>query len=361
MIRLIDMEQRPVSIAITPGTVVKAVLVLAGAWLIFQLRDLVLVLVTAIVLASAIEPAVIRMEKWRIPRILGTLLIFILIVGAFFGIFYFFIPTLFNDITSLIISLPAYIETFNEWMAFDEYAYIFGQETSPAFSSTALLKELQQFLGTASVFGNNVLSAIANIFGGFLSFILILVFSFYFTVIRTGVDDFLEIVTPRQYRKYVLDLWERSRQKIGLWMQGQLLLAIIIGVLVYLGLTILGVEHALLLAIIAALFELIPVFGPILAAIPAVLIALTSGGLTLGLLTTALYVIIQQFENHLIYPLVVTRVVGVPPLLVILALIIGAQMAGFLGILLSIPIAAVIQELAKDIREQRFLATDASE
>ena len=139
-------------------------------------------------------------------------------------------------------------------------------------------------------------------------------------------------------------------------MKGKVLLAVIVGVLVYLGLTILGVQHALLLAVIAALFEIIPVFGPILAAVPAVMLAFVDGGLTLGLLVIAMFVIVQQFENHLIYPLVVTRVVGVPPLLVILALIVGAQLAGFLGIVLSIPVVATIQEFVRDIRERRIFA-----
>ena len=139
-------------------------------------------------------------------------------------------------------------------------------------------------------------------------------------------------------------------------MQGQMILALIMGVLVYLGLTILGVKHALLLSIIAAVFEIIPVFGPTLAAVPAVIIGFVDGGATLGFLTVALYAIVQQFENHLIYPLVVTRVVGVPALLVILALIVGAKLAGFLGILLSVPAAATIQELVKDIGKRRSFA-----
>ena len=106
-------------------------------------------------------------------------------------------------------------------------------------------------------------------------------------------------------------------------MQGQLILALIMGVLVYLGLTVLGVKHALLLAVIAAVFEIIPVFGPTLAAVPAILIGFVDGGFPIGIAVILLYIIFQQFENHLIYPLVVTRVVGVPPLLVILGLIIG--------------------------------------
>ena len=144
-------------------------------------------------------------------------------------------------------------------------------------------------------------------------------------------------------------------------MQGQLLLAVIVGVLVFLGLTILGVKHALLLAVVAAMFEIIPVFGPILAAVPAVALSFLDGGLTLGLLVIALYVIVQQFESHLIHPLVVTRVVGVPPLLVILSIIVGAQLAGFLGILLSVPIAATIQELVKDVKTGRFLAINSGD
>ena len=102
-------------------------------------------------------------------------------------------------------------------------------------------------------------------------------------------------------------------------------------------------------------------FGPILAAVPAVALSFLDGGLTLGLLVIALYVIVQQFESHLIHPLVVTRVVGVPPLLVILSIIVGAQLAGFLGILLSVPIAATIQELVKDVKTGRFLAINSGD
>jgi predicted PurR-regulated permease PerM len=200
----------------------------------------------------------------------------------------------------------------------------------------------------------NAFSAFARIFGGVFSFVLIIVFSFYFAVIETGVDDFLRLVAPKKHQSYILDLWRRSQQKIGLWMQGQLILGLIVGVLVYLGLTIIGVEHALLLAVIAAVFEIIPVFGPVLATVPAVLIGFADGGVAIGTLVVALYVIIQQFENHLIYPLVVTRVVGVPPLLVILALIIGAELAGFLGVILSVPVAATIQELARDVESGRL-------
>jgi predicted PurR-regulated permease PerM len=346
----------PVTISITTGTIVATVAVLAGAALIWELRDLVLVVITAVVIASAIEPGVVRLMRLRLPRVLAVLMVYLLIFIALFGTFYFFIPSVLTELTAFVASVPAYMEALDRLSAFDEYAQILGT-TPPDFSEIDLLAGLRGGLEAAGAFGN-ALTAIAGVFGGVLSFLLIIVFSFYFAVIETGVDDFLEIVAPRKYKTYVLDLWRRSRHKIGLWMQGQLLLGVIMGVLVYLILTILGIKHALLLAVVAALFELIPVFGPTLAALPAVLIGFVDGGLITGLIVVGVYVLLQQFENHLIYPLVVTRVVGVPPLLVILALIVGAQLAGFLGILLSVPIAATVQELAKDIRERRVFASD---
>ncbi len=139
-------------------------------------------------------------------------------------------------------------------------------------------------------------------------------------------------------------------------MQGQLVLAVIVGVLLYLGLSILGVEYALLLAVLAAVFELIPVFGQFLAAIPAIAVAFVGGGPSLALLVIGLYLVVQQFEAHLIYPVVVKKVVGVPPLLVILALLVGYELAGFLGILLSVPIAGAVQEFVTDIDLQKTRA-----
>jgi len=119
-------------------------------------------------------------------------------------------------------------------------------------------------------------------------------------------------------------------------------------VTIYLGLLILGVPYALFLAIMAAIFDLIPIFGSFIAGVAATVIAFGSGGLALALLVAGLYFIVNQFEAHLIYPLVVNKVVGIPPLLVILALIAGGTLIGFLGVLLSVPFAAVFREFLND-------------
>ncbi|MDP3726617.1 MAG: AI-2E family transporter, partial [bacterium] len=173
------------------------------------------------------------------------------------------------------------------------------------------------------------------------------------SVQEKGIETFLRLVSPLRHEKRIISLWHRSQTKIGLWMQGQLLLGLIVGILVYLGLTILGVPYAFLLAVLSAVFEIIPMFGPILASVPAIALGFTES-ISLGLMVFGLYVIIQQFENHLIYPLVVRKVVGVSPILVIISLVIGAKLAGFLGILLAVPVAAALMELADDMQKEKI-------
>src|SRR5665213_1404904 len=347
------MEDRPLTISITAGTVLKSILILVVAWFLFTIRSIVLIVLVAIVIASAIEPGVAGLVKRKVPRIIAVIFVYLCFAAAAFVFFYFFVPTLLSDLATFLTALPTYFDSFTHLSAFDQYSQLLGLPEPTSISANDIFNGIKSAL-TLSAFFGNALTAATTIFGGVFSFILILVFSFYFAVIETGVDDFLRIVTPRKHQKYIQGLWRRSQHKIGLWMQGQLLLALIIGILVYLGLTILGVPNALVLVVIAAFFEIIPVFGPILAAAPAVMIAFVAGGATLGVLTIALYIIAQQFESQLIYPLVVSRVVGVPPLLVILALIIGGELAGFLGIILSVPAAATIQELVRDLESGRL-------
>jgi predicted PurR-regulated permease PerM len=136
-------------------------------------------------------------------------------------------------------------------------------------------------------------------------------------------------------------------------MQGQFLLGALVAVLVFLGLTLLGFKHALLLAVLAGIFEIIPLFGPILSAIPAIIVGFADGGVATGLLVTGLYVVIQQFENHLIYPLVVNKVVGISPVFVIIALLVGGKLAGFIGILLAVPVSTVLVEYYLDIQREK--------
>lgn len=341
---------------ITSGAILKVLSFAILFAALYYMRDLVLVVLTAVVIASAIEPVILFFKKYKINRLLSVILVYLIFVIFVAGASYIFLPTLIADVSNFLTSLPQYIDKISLWNPLKED--IFSQNNSVVkelgLGQPLSLRELGV---TFSESLNNpqeaILNTLSSIFGGFLSLVLIAVLSFYLAVQEDGVAIFLRIITPLKYEKYVIGLWKRSQLKIGLWMQGQILLGAIVAILVYLGLMIIGVPNALLLALLSFVFEIIPVFGPILAAIPAVLMGLSSG-LSVGLFVLGLYLIIQQFENHLIYPLVVKKIVGIPPIMVILALIIGAKLAGFLGIILSVPIASVIVEYIDDIQKDKL-------
>lgn len=344
---------KDVNVHITAGSIVTVFLFGVLAALLWFLRDIVLIVLTAVVIASAIEPGITSLRRYRINRVFSVILIYLSVAAVFFGIVFLFIPPLLDDAVSFLSRLPSTLAG----LSLSQATHGLLPDFSASFSPSDFLGSISQSVSATT---GGVFTTLSAFFGGITSFVLIVVFSFYFSVQETGVDDFLRLVTPTQHQAYVLNLWKRSQDKIGKWMQGQLILGAIVGVLLYLGLTILGVPNALLLAVLAAVFELIPVFGQILAAVPAVAIGFVDGGVTGALLVAGLYIVVQQFEAHLIYPVVVKKVVGVPPLMVILSLIVGAKLAGFLGILLSVPIAGAIQEFVADVdrRKTRELAAE---
>lgn len=336
------------TISITTGTIIKTILVLTAAYALWVLRDLVLLVVTAVVLASAIEPGVAFIVRHRIPRIAAVALMYLAVFGSLFAVVYAFFPPIIEDTQNFLLAAPQYLNTLNlpePLSALADPAQVAAGENQ----AQSILDTLFAFRSAFSDASGGVVQVVSTFFGGIFALILVIVLSFYFAIQETGIDDFIRLVTPAKHEDYVVDLWQRAHKKIGLWMQGQLLLSLIVGVIVYLGLLILGVPYALLLAVMAAVLDLIPIFGSFIAGILAVIVAFSAGGFTMALIVAGLFFVVNQFEAHLIYPLVVNKVVGIPPLLVILALIVGGTLAGFLGVLLSVPLAAAAREFLSDV------------
>lgn len=377
------MEKEPrLSINITPGSFFKGLLIVLLFWFLFFIKDLVLVVLTAVVIASGIEPLILWFKKFRIGRLPAAIISYVVIFSVFSSLMFTFVPSILNEASSLLTNLPRYLDSAALWNPLSINSGdlttsqkvvggiadrinnpeqivkdISSNAVTPDIKSTNfglgdLIRVIQDL---ATNTANGFVKIVSTIFGGLLSFLLIVVLSFYLLVQENGISKFLGLITPVKHEKYVIDLWKRSQIKIGQWMQGQLLLGIIIAILVYLGLVILGVENALLLAVLTGVLELIPVFGPIIASIPAILTAFLGGGLTAAFLVIGLYIIVQQFESQLIYPLVVKKIVGVSPIIVILALIIGAKLAGFLGIVLSVPLISAFTEFVDDIEKEKIL------
>lgn len=343
---------RDINVSITAGTIFKTLVMLGGAYLFWLLRDLVLLVVTAIVVASAIEPGVALVMRLRVPRFVAVLSVYATTFISVFLVLYLFFPPIIADTLDVLSIVPQYINSFtlpDSVIDLSSASNLLGsQEQLQSFVST--LFSLQYAFSASS---SGVTQLVITFFGGILSFFLVVVLSFYFALQDTGVDDFLRLVLPVKHEEYAVNLWKRAQKKIGLWMQGQLLLSVIVGILTYLGLAIIGVPYALLLALLAGFAEIIPIFGGLVAGLLAVTVSYTHGGIPLALIVAGLYIVINQFESNLIYPLIVKKVVGVPPLLVIVALIAGHTLFGFIGILLSVPVAAVLLELLTDMDKHK--------
>lgn len=352
---------REIRVSITSGTIITALFVIVGAYVLWLLRDLALLVLTSIVIASAIEPGVIFFIRRGIPRFISVLLMYVLVFGSFFALLYFFFPPIIEDASGFLSTVPQYLNSVSIPASISELANatdLLGSEGEPQSIVQALSALQDAFRATSG----GVFQLFSAFFGGIFSLVLVIVLSFYFALQETGVDDFLRLIMPARHEEYAVNLWKRAQKKIGLWMQGQILLSVIVGILIYLGLVIIGVKYALLLAVFTGLAEIVPIFGSLLAGVLAVAIGYSDGGLALALIVTGLYVVVNQFESNLIYPLIVKKVVGVPPLLVILALIAGGTLAGFLGLLLSVPVAAVALEFLTDYdKRKRRIAAHATQ
>lgn len=348
-----ESSKEQVTISISTGSILKIILFAFITLAVTKLWEIILVVLTAIVLATFVEGGVQRFKKYKIGRTMSVVIIFGSLAAVMAGLFYLFVPLLVSEMANVIGIVSKYIPSSTEILSptnlKDANAVI------SSFSDTgSSLAEIAKSIQVASTkISGGFISVLSSAFGGMINFVLIFVISFYLSIQEKGIEKFLRIVTPLKNEAYIIDLWERSQRKIGLWIRGQLVLGLIVAVLTYLGLAILGVPSALILALLAGVFELIP-FGIFLAVIPAVSFAFIEGGISLALMVGGFYIIIQQFESYLIQPLVVKKVIGISPLVVILSVLIGAVLAGFWGLILAVPVAVSLLEYMNDIEKAKI-------
>lgn len=338
---------KPTTINISASTILRVVFVILVLIFLYLIRDVIVIFLFALIIASAISPAVNILRKIKIPRVLGALIVYILALGILGFLISLAVPSIAKDIKELSSNMPKYI---------DDLSAQFESFKRASAKYQDIIVQLQNFLAGIGDFlrksASNLFSTAINIFGGLLSFLIVLVISFYLSVQEKGVQRVLTSITPSRHRDYILNLWRRSQKKLGRWLQGQLFLGVIVGVLVYIGLSFLNVKFALLLAILAGVLEIFPYVGPVLAAIPAIILGFLQTPI-LGLWVLILYIIVQQLENYLIVPLVIGKVVKLNPVVVILALLVGGKLGGIPGMILAVPITAVVAEFFRDLVKRR--------
>lgn len=339
-------EHQAVDIHIS--AIFKVVFVLLGLVFLYLVRDVIVILFLAIIIASAVGPFANWLEEKRIPRLLGVLLLYL----AFFGLVIFLlslvVPFLAAELGQLTQALPKFVSSLSG--ALEKAQQTTSSRYFDFFSEIQnLLDSFAQFL---QVYSQSAINLVINIFGGVLSFVAVIIISFYLSVMRRGIIGFISSVLPEKYEEYVVGLWKRAEYKVGRWLQGQLLLALSVGLMVFVGLSLLHVKYALLLGVLAMVLEIVPMVGPVISAIPGIIFAFIQSS-TLGIWVVVFYVAVQQIENHIFAPLILGKTLGLNPVTVIVALLIGGKIAGILGILLAVPVAVIIVEILDDIARHK--------
>ncbi|MFH1112058.1 MAG: AI-2E family transporter, partial [Patescibacteria group bacterium] len=325
------------------GSIVKVALVILLIYLLYMILDILGLLFVSVVVAAALGPWVDSLQRYRIPRAVSLIVIYLAIFLIISLVVFLLIPPLVQQIQQLASALPNYyIKAVSGLSAI--------QHSSDIESAATIRSFLENIGATLASTANSIFSTVTSIFGGLIQLVVILVISFYLIVQENGLKRFLRSITPAKYQPYIMQLMSRINIKLGLWFRAQLLLMLIIGVLTYIGLKLFGMEYALVLALWAGLTEIIPYIGPIIGALPAVFLAFTISPIQ-GLLIIVLYVIVQQLENNIIVPTIMRKAVGLNPIISIVVILVGVKLGGIMGAILSIPLATAIAVFVSDFFE----------
>jgi len=327
-----------------PSTKVILKVIFAGLALVFLwvVRDILLILLLALVLASAMEPMVDYFSERRVPRAVSVLTVYILLIATAVFVVYLLIPPVLGQIKVLADRWPEYVMQLERLMG----------------DSTLSLNEVGSYLKQFTEgYKGGLLTGTVSLFNAFFTLITVLVISFYLVAEDRGMKKFIATLLPVHHRDFAVSLIGKIQKKMGMWVIGQVILSVSIFVLAYIGLSLLGVEYALFLALLAGILEVVPYIGPFLSAVPGVFFAFIQNP-PLALAVAIMYLIIQKTEGYVLVPKVMEKTVGTSPLVVLLALLIGFKLAGIIGLLIAVPVVSaltvVITEFLANGKEEKI-------
>lgn len=305
-------------------------------------RDVVGALFAGVVVSLGLEPAINFLHDRRIPRLLGTITVFLSFLLFLSFAFYFIMPVFLEE-------AGKFLEEFNQLLSL-----LFGFRISE-FNFANLTGGLERIVNTLKS-SNLSVGGVSSAVKSFVLFLLAIIVTFRFMLEKDGVEKFLRAILPDAYENSILRIFHRFKIKIRRWLIAQLALSLVVGLLIGVGLWLLGVRYALILGVLAAILEIVPIIGPVFVGAMAFLVAIPES-MTLGLYVILLFILVNQLESHVLTPLVVGRTMSVNPIIVMVAIVGGAEVAGFLGIVLAVPIAVILQEILFFIAEQKSQRT----
>ncbi len=324
------------TIEVATSIILRVIVTLLVLWFLYVIRDVIWLFLIAIIITAALNPVIKSVQKFlRAQRGFSVVYVYVLFFMALASLIAFIGPLLAEQFEQLGRELPQFIEQFTsdnmtipQNISFGDVSQKFVQLMNNPFSTTV------GFLTTV------------------ISIVAVISMSFYMSLEEDGLKKSLLVITPKKHVEYISSLINRIQENFGRWMVGQVITMVFVGVLYYIALTLLGIPYAPVLAIIGGLLEIIPYFGPIIASIPAILFGVMVDPM-IGAMAAVAYFVINMIENHFLIPKIMNKAVGLNPVLIILALLIGGKIAGVVGIFLAVPIAGAIGLFIKDVMNKK--------
>jgi predicted PurR-regulated permease PerM len=319
---------------------------LAVIYFLYLIRSVVLLVLFAVLTSAALSPAILRLQKWGLSRTASVIIVYAVLFLGGIALLAIFLPLFFSEVKEFLSSWPEYSVRLDTFMSnIQTYLGSIGVD----FQKEQLS---QNVAGNTTEWLSNILSTTVGVFQGFIHFIGFFFLALYLSLEEQGIEKFFLLVTPKVYHHHALSIVARMQEKVSQWLFGQMLLMLIAFSMYYIGLKILGVPYALAIAFFGGVMEILPYIGPIIAAIPAILVGLLVSPI-LGISALIFYLIAHQAEAHIVAPQVMKHSAGLNPVALIIAILIGAELAGPLGIILSVPITMMLSVFLDDILIKR--------
>ena len=328
-----DKEKPVVRVEISYKTIIFSVFFLIALWFVIQIKEVIVLIFLSIILLSALLRPVEWINSKKIPRVIAVAFVYLAVVALMAFVLGAIVPPLISQSSAFISRLPQITNTVNDYLIFH---HIPTEDISQVIA-----RQFQQIAGNVVEISKTIVSSIVLV-------ITLFVITFYLLLEWKKFLKFSASPFSGKQEKKIINVISEVENGLGKWVRGQVTLSFLVGVMSYIGLLILGIPYALPLSLIAGILEIVPIVGPIIAAIPAILVGLSVSPLV-GVSVVALFIIVQQLENHVFVPLIMSRVVGLQPPVVIIALLIGAKIAGIGGAFLAVPVIVVVKILIAEL------------
>lgn len=323
-------------------TILKILLAGFSFYILYLIRDIVIWFIFALIISVLLNPAIIFLKRFRIPRILAVVSVYLAIFGILGLIIYLTIPIFISEIQQFYGFFPQYFKKISP--LFRELGI--GTFTNLQSFTRILIEKLQEF-------SDNIFSALALFFGGISSTIFILTISFFLSLEEGWLERFLILITPKKHEESVLIIFKKCQNKVSGWFGTRVLACLFVGVVSLIVFLLFDVKYAFTFALLAGVLNFIPYLGPLLTAVMLFLFIGITGTWVKAILVLVAFYLIQHIEGLVLTPILTKKFIGLPPIIVLLSLVIGGKILGLLGAIFAIPVAGIIYEFLKDFLKKK--------